>query len=201
VLAARNLEQPEYPRDEGIFSKGESAMTATIVRPPSPARRACFARFMILLGIWIVVAGHAPSDLVVGALTAIAAGIVSLRLLPPGALHPRPFPMLVLVARFPFQVLLAGCDVAWRALSPRMPLELGCVTYQPQTRDGAERQAFLTLMSLLPGTLPTGTVAAADGDLRAQSIHCLDVSKPVAMQMAREETAFRAAFGGGQAHA
>ena len=155
---------------------------------------------MVLLAIWVIVAGHSPTDLIVGALAAGAAGLVSLRLLPPGALHPRPIPVLVLVARFPFQALVAGCDVAWRALSPRMPLELGCIAYQPRMRDGAGRQAFLTMMSLFPGTLPIGAVSAPNGDPQAQSIHCLGVSQPVAMQMAREETAFQAAFGGGQAH-
>jgi multicomponent Na+:H+ antiporter subunit E len=44
---------------------------------------------------------------------------------------------------------------------------------------------FTALMSLLPGTVPTGS--AERGDLL---IHCLDVGQPVAAQLAEEEALF-----------
>jgi multicomponent Na+:H+ antiporter subunit E len=44
---------------------------------------------------------------------------------------------------------------------------------------------FTTLMSLLPGTVPTGL--HGDGVLL---IHCLDVEQPVAAQLAAEEAQF-----------
>jgi len=175
-------------------------VTAATIHPPIPIWRAYLSRIAVMLAIWIVVAGHAPGVLVVGVLAAITAGAVSLKYLPPGTLRPRFFPVLVLLARFPCQALVAGCDVAWRALSPRMPLHLGTIRFQPRTRERSGQQAFLTLMSLFPGTLPTGTVTSQADDSQAQFIHCLDVSQPVAIQMAREENSFRAAFGMDEAH-
>jgi multicomponent Na+:H+ antiporter subunit E len=44
---------------------------------------------------------------------------------------------------------------------------------------------FTTLMSLLPGTVPTGA------DARSQLlVHCLDAEQPVAAQLAAEEAMF-----------
>jgi multicomponent Na+:H+ antiporter subunit E len=50
---------------------------------------------------------------------------------------------------------------------------------------------FTTLMSLLPGTVPTGSDKT--GGLL---IHCLDVEQPVAAQLASEERLFVRAMGG-----
>jgi multicomponent Na+:H+ antiporter subunit E len=50
---------------------------------------------------------------------------------------------------------------------------------------------FTTLMSLLPGTVPTGSLA--EGRLL---IHCLDVEQPVVAQLAAEEGLFIHVIGG-----
>jgi multicomponent Na+:H+ antiporter subunit E len=47
----------------------------------------------------------------------------------------------------------------------------------------------------MPGTLPSGT--AKDGGI---AIHCLDVTQPVAEQLATEETLFVEALGGEQSN-
>ena len=58
------------------------------------------------------------------------------------------------VLRFLRQSVVAGIDVAWRALDPRLPLRPGFVVYQPRLPPGPARNAFCTMTSLLPGTLP-----------------------------------------------
>jgi multicomponent Na+:H+ antiporter subunit E len=118
------------------------------------------------------------------------AASVSLRLLPPGQWTLRPVVLAGLAVRFLQQSIWAGIDVAWRALDPRLPLRPGFVSYRPQLPPGPARNAFLTMTSLLPGTLPCGP--DDEGDL---AIHCLDASQPVVEQLAVEETAFSRAVG------
>jgi multicomponent Na+:H+ antiporter subunit E len=50
---------------------------------------------------------------------------------------------------------------------------------------------FTTLMSLLPGTVPTGS-----DEKGGLLIHCLDVVQPVVAQLAVEEALFVRAVGG-----
>ena len=111
---------------------------------------------------------------------------MSLRLLPAGTLHFRPVKLTRYAAHFVYQSVAAGIDVARLALDPRMPLQPGFVIYRPRLSPGATLDAFCTVSSLLPGTLPSGSDAS--GGL---AIHCLDVTQPIADQMAEEEAAVR----------
>jgi multicomponent Na+:H+ antiporter subunit E len=89
------------------------------------------------------------------------------------------------VVRFLYQSVIAGGDVARRALDPRLPLSLGFVAYLVGLPAGSARNAFTTMISLLPGTVPVGA------DARSQLlVHCLDVEQPVTAQLAAEETVF-----------
>jgi multicomponent Na+:H+ antiporter subunit E len=107
----------------------------------------------------------------------------------------RPFKLARYALRFLRQSVTAGVDVAWRALDPRMPLQPGFITYRPQLPAGRTLNAFYTVSSLLPGTLPSGTDASG-GD----AIHCLDVTQPVARQLAEEEALFAEALGERRGH-
>jgi multicomponent Na+:H+ antiporter subunit E len=122
--------------------------------------------------------------------TAAAASWVSLRLLPPGSARLRPLALAGLLLRFTWQSVLAGWDVARRALDPRLPVRPGFVTYRVGFPPGRARNAFATLTSLLPGTVPVGEEG---GTLL---YHCLDVEQPVAAQLAREEAALSRVLGG-----
>jgi multicomponent Na+:H+ antiporter subunit E len=87
--------------------------------------------------------------------------------------------------RFLRQSVVAGIDVARRALDPRLPLHPGFVVYPVGLPRGPARNMFTTLMSLLPGTVPTGSDET--GELL---IHCLDTEQPVAAQLTMEEEVF-----------
>jgi len=141
--------------------------------------------------IWCVLTGGDAADLVVGAVTALAAVWTSLHLLPPGTSRVRPSALAGLVLRFLWQSVVAGADVARRALDPRLPLHPGFVVYPVGLPPGPARNMFTTLVSLLPGTVPTGS--AENGGLL---IHCLDVEQPVARQLAAEEALFARVIGG-----
>jgi multicomponent Na+:H+ antiporter subunit E len=149
------------------------------------------ARAVGFLVFWLILSGTGPLDFLVGIPAAIAAAWTSLRLLPPGPWGFRPLALIRLALRFLRQSIGAGIDVAWRALDPRLPLRPGFVRYRSHLPPGPTLNAFCTMTSLLPGTLPCGP--DEDGDL---IIHCLDASQPVASNMAAEEAPFVAALGG-----
>jgi multicomponent Na+:H+ antiporter subunit E len=162
--------------------------TVDVSRSPArswPARTAGFLTF------WLILSGLEPMTLLVGVLAAVIATGISRRLLPSGPWSFRPFAQAQLVFRFLCQSIAAGIDVAWRALDPRLPLRLGFVIHRTRLPPGPMRNAFCTMTSLLPGTLPAGSDES--GGL---VIHCLDITQPVTEQLAREEALLVRALGG-----
>lgn len=135
--------------------------------------------------LWIMLTGGNPADLGAGAVAVLAATWASLSLLPADTRRVRPAALVRLALRFLRQSVVAGIDVARRALDPRLPLHPGFVVYPVGLPRGPARHMFTTLMSLLPGTVPTGS------DERGELlIHCLDAEQPVAAQLTMEEEAF-----------
>jgi multicomponent Na+:H+ antiporter subunit E len=135
--------------------------------------------------LWIMFTGGNPADLGAGAVAALAATWASLRLLPPSTSRVRPLALARLVVRFLHQSAVAGVDVARRALDPQLPLHPGFVVYPVGLPRGPARNMFTTLMSLLPGTVPTGS-----DEKGGLLIHCLDAKQPVTAQLAAEEEVF-----------
>lgn len=152
---------------------------------PDPGRPrplgALLKRGLGYFAFWIVLMGWDVDTLVFGAATAAVAAWISVQLLPVGALRLRPGPMLALVPRFLWQSVVAGVDVARRALDPRLPLAPGFVVYRPQVEPGLARNVFTAYSSLLPGTVPCGE----EGD--GVVYHCLDLGQPVIEQLSGEE--------------
>jgi multicomponent Na+:H+ antiporter subunit E len=152
---------------------------------------AAFTRGTGFLVLWLVLAGFNPGDLPAAVVAVVGATWTSLRLLPPGRSRLSPVGIARLALRLPLQSLTAGIDVARRALDPRLPLRPGFATVSPRLPPGTQRDAFCAFASLLPGTLPVDT--NDDGTLL---VHCLDVGRPVAAQMAADEELFVQALGG-----
>lgn len=155
------------------------------------ALRGSLLRLGGFFAFWLVLAGFNAADLPAGALAAIIATGASLRLLPPGRRSLRPIMLLRFAVRFLRQSVVAGLDVAWRALDPRLPLRPGFVIYQSRLPPGPMRNAFCTIASLLPGTLPS-----APDESGALVIHCLDLTQPVTEQLAADEALLIDVFGG-----
>jgi multicomponent Na+:H+ antiporter subunit E len=146
------------------------------------------ARAAALLILWLVLAGSYPADLPVGLVAVFAATLTSLRLFPPDRSSGSPVALVRLVLRFLCQSAVAGADVAWRALDPRLPLRTGFVLHPVRFPPGSARNTFAALTSLLPGTVPAG-------ERNGQIIyHCLDIDQPVVAQLAAEEAALARAM-------
>ena len=122
--------------------------------------------------------------------TAAAATWVSLRLLSPDSIPLRVMALPSLALRFAWKSVVAGWDIARRALDPRLPVRPGFVAYPVGFARGPVRNLFTTLTSLLPGSVPAGD----DGG--ALLYHCLDVEQPVAAQLAAEEAVLSRALRG-----
>lgn len=152
---------------------------------------AAIARATGFLAFWLMLAGVNPADLPAAVIAVVAATWTSLHLLPPGTWRLSPIGVAKLALRFPVQSVIAGVDVAWRALDPKLPLRPGFVTFRSQISPGTGRDAFCTLASLMPGTLPVGS--DEQGTLL---VHCLDVGRPVVAQLAGEEARCVEAVGG-----
>ena len=144
-------------------------------------------------GFWLVLTGADAGDLAAGLFAAVAATWASLRLMPAERWNSNPVKLTRFVLHFLRQSIAAGTDVALRALDPRLSLRPGFVVYQAHLPPGTKRNTFCAIMSLLPGTLPCGP---AEGN--GLTIHCLDVTQPVAEQLAAEEALCMQALGGAQ---
>jgi multicomponent Na+:H+ antiporter subunit E len=161
---------------------------------PGGRVRAALLRTAGFFGFWLLLARPLAfdwADLAVGLLAAALATWASLQLLPPGPLRLRYGALVRLVARFLWQSLVAGLDVARRVFDPRLPIKPGYLAYPVRIPDGPRRAAFGAFTSLMPGTLPVGT--DPDGSL---VYHCLDLDQPVASSLARDEALVAAAQGG-----
>jgi multicomponent Na+:H+ antiporter subunit E len=150
--------------------------------------RALVSRFAIFLATWLMIATWELSDLPTDILASALALWISLRLMPPTAVSPSFVPSARLALRLLVFSIVAGVDVARRALLPRVDLNPGFVGVALTLEPGASRNAFLIYQSLQPGTLPTG----AEGD-RLQ-VHCLDISQPVVETVAADEALFKKAI-------
>ena len=92
--------------------------------------RAALARGAGFLAFWVILIGFGPADLVVGLIAAAAATWTSLRLLPPQPGRMRLTALLSLIPHFLWKSVVAGVDVARRALDPRLPLRPGFIAYR-----------------------------------------------------------------------
>jgi multicomponent Na+:H+ antiporter subunit E len=153
--------------------------------------RSAVRRTVGFLGVWVVLSGYALVDLAPGVIAALAATWLSLRLLPSGTNRMQPLALSKVALRFLQQSVLAGADVARRALDPKLPLDPGFIRYSPGLPPGTARNAFTALMSLLPGSVPVGSDRSG-----ALVIHCLDIQQPVTAQLAAEEALLARVMGG-----
>ncbi len=146
-------------------------------------------RGVALFGLWLALGGGiGPADLAMGAIAAALAAWVSLRLMPATGGGVRPLAALRLAVGLVRVAVVAGFDIAFRALDPKLPIRPGDVAMAPALPPGAARDAFRLYASLAPGTLPSGL--DAEGRL---IVHALDTDQPVE----RDIRAAEALFAGG----
>jgi multicomponent Na+:H+ antiporter subunit E len=144
-------------------------------------KRAWVWRWAGYFAFWVLLIGYKPLDLAVGLVAATTATWASQKLLPPGSFGIRASDLPRYFVHFLWQSVVAGIDVARRAFSPQIPLHPGYVRFVCRYPQGPARNAFASLTSLMPGTVPVEDASAS------LLYHCLDTRQPIAEQLAREE--------------
>ena len=158
--------------------------------------RVAVIRGLSFFALWLALMPSAkPANLAVGLVATVVATWASLRLLPPAAGKFRVGALLVYLPHFLWQSMLAGVDIARRALAPRLPLRPGFVSAPTRLPPGRARNEFKSFTSLLPGSVPCGE------EQDAIVYHCLDTDQPVADQTAAEERALARVLIPGAPHA
>ncbi|MFG1464301.1 Na+/H+ antiporter subunit E [Xanthobacter sp. DSM 24535] len=159
-------------------------------KPPRSGAAFCY-RWLIFFLAWVMLGRISAVDLVAGAAAAALAAGASLAVLPAGRPHVRPAALPAFALRFVHRSLVAGWDVAGRAVRSPLPLHPGLITFATLCPRGLERQMFCAITSLQPGTLPLGETGGV------LELHCLDTASGVREDLQHDEAAYRAAFGGG----
>jgi multicomponent Na+:H+ antiporter subunit E len=170
------------------------ALPASAAMPDSPRSTALWRGAAFFLLWMLLMQSVKPSDLAIGVLASVGATWTSLRLLPPVCGGLRFGQLLALLPHFLWESVLAGVDVARRALRPRISLSPGFVACQLTFPPGFARNTFATITSLLPGSVPADEV---EGVL---IYHCLDDTTPVVEQLLKEERLLAKALVAGQRH-
>lgn len=137
---------------------GKNEGLAQSISTPS-ARRAVLegiaARALLLSLLWLGLAGAAPPALAVGAAAVTATLGLSFLLYSPARdwrLRPR---ALLLVPLFLWEAIIAGIDVALRAVRPGPPMDPAILHHRLRSREGPVPMALAFMLSALPGTLVT----------------------------------------------
>jgi multicomponent Na+:H+ antiporter subunit E len=145
----------------------------------APARRASFVRAALGLGVvWAGLNGTDMGSWLVGLPTVLTGALLVSRM------HRRRQPALRWAGVAPFAVyflrqsVLGGWDVARRVMGPRLTIDPGFVAYRTSLPEGAERHLFLSVISLLPGTL----TARFEGD--TAHVHAIDVESDLQTELA-----------------
>lgn len=118
---------------------------------PRFAPAATITLAIVLTLLWVALSG--ARDWAFGVAAIAAALIVSQALAPLPAMHISPAGLVRFVAFFIHGSMLGGADVARRALSPRMPLEVHAHWHAFAVPPGPPRAVLIGVISLLPGTL------------------------------------------------
>ena len=159
-------------------------MTRSTRPRPRPSPGALFIRALGFFGLWLALIGAAAKNWPFGLLAAATATWASMALWPPNS-RLSLAGLARFVLRFLPQAVVAGVDVARRAMAPRITLKPGLVGYQASLSTGLAQGALCAAMSLQPGKLPVSCDVAG-----AMRVHCLDVDAPVAADLAADEAAF-----------
>jgi multicomponent Na+:H+ antiporter subunit E len=114
--------------------------------------RLCVGRLLVFLFLWIVLSGPTWRDPILAGLGILTAAAASLWLWPAHSLKLAWWRLPGLAAYFLWASLRGGVDIAWRALSPSMPLRPNLMEFGTRLPTGQGVVFFAWMISLMPGT-------------------------------------------------
>ncbi len=139
--------------------------------------------------LWLGLNGLDGASWVVGGPAVLVAAWISVKLLPAVTWRWSACGALAFAGFFLRESVRGGWDVAWRALSPRLPLAPAIVCHPFHLPPGPSRLFFCGAINLLPGT---AVVSIAEAKV---CIHVLDASPRVEEELRALERRVAALFG------
>jgi multicomponent Na+:H+ antiporter subunit E len=125
---------------------------------------------VLLAAVWLGLNGRDHASWLIGLPAVLAAAAMATRLQLTPRTQLRWQGLIAFFVYFLRQSVLGGWDVARRVLAPRLDICPGHVAYNSALPTGPARYLFLSVISLLPGTL------SADDDGENVKVHVLDES-------------------------
>ena len=131
------------------------------------------ATFIVLLLVYLLLAGFVVEELIVGALVSAVLTLILTKYVNYSIDYKLPYRFLVFtfvyLPVFIWQLVLANLDVARRVLSPKIPLNPGFVKVDTELEGDFAKLTLANSITLTPGTL---SVDVDDQDIY---IHTVDV--------------------------
>lgn len=167
-----------------------------LAAPTLPDGRVCLGCVLDFLGrlvlfgfLWLVIAGRDPDSWIIGAPVVLVTALASLALRRGRPGRVSALGLLRFLPFFLWESLRGGLDVAGRVLRPHLAIAPGFQRYPLALTDAGAQVFFLSVVSLLPGTL--------SADLRAGVVlvHALDNRADLTPGLARLERRVGALFG------
>jgi multicomponent Na+:H+ antiporter subunit E len=146
-------------------------------------------RLALLAGVWWALTPGEPASWVVGGPAVVLAAWAAAGLAAPESGRLSLAGVLRFAPYFVATSLQGGCDVAWRALHPRLPIDPAFVRHPLRLPEGSGRTFLVNAVSLLPGTL------SAEVDGSTLVVHALSRPEESARGVATLETRVAALFG------
>ncbi len=129
--------------------------------------------FLVLFVIYILLAGTAPQELIVGALVSVVLTLIVTNYVGYELDWKLPYRLLLFIVWylpvFIWKLILANIDVAKRVLNPKLPLNPGFVKVPTKLKDDFAKLMLANSITLTPGTL------SIDASEDAIYIHTVDV--------------------------
>ncbi len=163
-------------------------MSSPIPLPGRGILRTFAVRVAIFTVAWWALAEGTVANVALAAVVVLGAAVASVRITPPGKWRLAPAGVLRFTLFFLRRSMIAGVDVARRAIDPRLPISPGVLSYDTTLPAGAPRACFAAVVGLLPGTLSVGLTESR------LDVHALDVREDVHANLAALERRIAAVF-------
>lgn len=122
-----------------------------------PGKASKVSVFVVLFAFWVLLSGYFDAfHLIAGIICAGIVTIISHDLLVPGKgshILRKTGRFIIFIPWLLFEILLAGFDVAYRALHPAMPIDPIIVTFETSLRSDLARTTLANSIMLAPGTV------------------------------------------------
>ena len=136
---------------------------------------------IVFAWVWMLITEASADAWIIGGPVVAAAAWTAIRLAPGGRWRWSLAGFLRFVPHFARCSFLAGLDVAWRSLHPRLPIHPRLLEFDLRLPNGTARIFFMNVVNLLPGTV------SADVCDDVLIVHVLDGTQPTRKLLTRLE--------------